>query len=85
MIVDVTAVPKSGRFAVSVKAGRVKIFLKSAAERNKANAELVAELSKALGKPVRILSGHRSRHKRLEMDISEGEWEGFLSNKLKKS
>ena len=85
MIVDITAVPRSGRFAVSVKDSRVKVFLKSPAERSKANAELVAELSKALGKPVRILSGHRSRHKRLEIGISEEKWEGFLSNKLKKS
>jgi len=85
VIVDITAVPKSGRFSVSLKDGKVKAFLRSAAEQNKANLELVRELSKALDKPVRIISGHKSRHKRLEIDISKEEWEDFLSNKIKKS
>jgi len=76
---------RQGRFSVSAKDGKVKIFLKSTAEKNKANAELVHELSKALNREVRIISGHRSRRKRLEIDVSKEEWERFLSNKLKKS
>jgi uncharacterized protein (TIGR00251 family) len=78
MIVEVTAVPKSGRFSVSFKDGKVKVFLKSAAEDNKANLELVKELSKLLGSPVRIVSGHTSRRERIEAGISEAGWAGFL-------
>ncbi len=91
MIADVTAVPKSGRFSVSLKDGKVKIFLKSAAEGNKANMELVKELSKLLGAPVRIVSGHTSRRKRIEAGVSEAEWAAFIQkahaagNRLKNS
>lgn len=84
MIVEVTAVPKSGRFSVSFKEGKVKVSLKSAAEQNKANVELVKELSKALKKEVRVISGQKSRRKRLYIDISREEWENFLSNRIKK-
>ncbi len=84
MIVEVTAVPKSGRFSVSSKEGKVKVFLKSAAEQNKANMELVKELSKALKKEVRIISGQKSRRKRLYIDVSREEWENFLLNRVKK-
>jgi uncharacterized protein (TIGR00251 family) len=79
VIVDITVVPKSGRFAVSVKEGKVKVFLKSAPTDNKANLELIKELSKALRAEVRIISGHSSRRKRLEMDIGEDRWLEFLS------
>ena len=85
MIVEVTAVPKSGRFSVSFKEGKVKVFLKSAAEQNKANVELVRGLSKALGMEVHIISGQKSRRKRLEIDVSNEEWENFLLNRIKKS
>ncbi len=78
MIADVTALPKSGRFSVSFKDGKVKVFLKSAAEGNKANLELVKELSKLLGAPVRIVSGHASRRKRIEIGISEADWAAFV-------
>ena len=81
MIADVTVVPKSGRFSVSVKEGKVKVFLKSAPEQNKANLELVKGLSKALGCQVRVVSGLKSRHKRVELDISEDEWGAFLATK----
>jgi uncharacterized protein (TIGR00251 family) len=79
-MIEVTVVPKSGRFSISVKDKKVKIFLKSAAEQNKANHELVKELSKLLGKDVRIASGLKSKLKRLEIDITEEEWENFLES-----
>ncbi len=84
MIADITVVPKSGRFLVSAKEGRIKVFLKSPPEQNKANIELVRELSKVLGSRVRLLSGHRTRHKRLEIDVSQEEWKAFLSKNIKK-
>jgi len=80
VIVEVSVVPKSVRFSISVKDGRLKISLKSPPEKDKANMELTRELSKALGCGVRILSGHKSRRKRLDIDISEEQWQAFLSN-----
>jgi len=78
MIADVTVVPKSVSFSISLKDGKVKIRLTSPPEKGEANAELVKELSRALGKGVRIVSGHTSRRKRLEVDASEAEWGEFL-------
>jgi uncharacterized protein (TIGR00251 family) len=78
MITEVTAVPKSGRFSISFKDGTAKIFLKSAAEGNKANLELVKELSRLLGSPVCIVSGRTSRRKRIEIGITDSEWFTFL-------
>lgn len=85
MIVDVTAVPKSKRFSVSFKDGKVKLFLKSPPEQNKANIEIIKELSKTLNASVKILSGHKSKHKCLEISITEEQWKNFISNRIKKS
>ena len=86
MIVEISVVPKSGRFLVLLKDGKVKIYLKSAAEDNKANLELLKEIEKLLGKGVRvqIVSGHKSRHKKLGIGVSEEVWESFLKNYSKK-
>jgi len=83
MIVDVTVVPKSGRFSISRKNGKIRILLKSPPERNRANTELVRELSKALKADVHILSGLKSRSKKLEIDVTEEKWEEFITNSLK--
>jgi uncharacterized protein (TIGR00251 family) len=83
MIAEVTAVPKSGCFSISFKDGKVKVFLKSAADDNKANVELVKELSKLLGQ-VRIVSGHTSRRKRIELGITDAEWAAFLEKQLRR-
>lgn len=80
MIAEVTVVPRSGRFSVSAKQGKVKIFLKSGAEQNKANMELIKELSKALKAEVRIISGLKSRHKKIELSIGEDAWNDYLSS-----
>ena len=78
MMAEVTVVPKSPAFAVSVKDGKVKIRLTSPPEKGKANAELVKELSALLHAPVRIVSGHTSRRKRIEAGITEAEWNAFV-------
>jgi len=81
MIIEVSVVPKSPSFHVFVKDGKVKVRLRSAPEKGGANAELVRELSDALGGcAVRIISGHTSRRKRLEIAASEAEWGAFLKN-----
>jgi uncharacterized protein (TIGR00251 family) len=79
MIVEVTVAPRSKGFSVSVKDGKVRICLRSPPEGNKANLELIKELSKALKAEVHIISGHTSRRKRLELSVSEDEWAAFLA------
>jgi len=78
MIAEVSVIPNSKRFSISVKGDKVKISLRSPAEKNKANLELVRELSKLLKADVRILSGLKSRRKRLEIALDEKQWEAFL-------
>jgi hypothetical protein len=79
IILDVSVVTKSPKFSVSMKDGMIKIRLTSPPEKGEANAELVKELSKALGVSVRILTGHTSRRKRLEIDLDEGSWKIALA------
>ena len=80
MMVEVTVVPNSRKFSISVKDSRVKIHLKNPPENNKANIELIKELSGRLGCPVSIVSGQTSKRKRLEIGTSEQEWKKFLSD-----
>ena len=79
MILDVSVVTKSPKFSVSLKDGMIKVRLTSPPEKGEANAELVKEMSKALGVGVRILAGHTSRRKRLEIDMDEGNWKTALA------
>lgn len=69
----VTVVPKSGRFEITQKEGKLRIFLKSPAESNKANLELVRELGRMLKCRVSIASGLASRKKTLEIPLKEEE------------
>ncbi|MBU0591101.1 DUF167 domain-containing protein [Candidatus Micrarchaeota archaeon] len=82
MIIDIIVVPKSGRFAVSVKDGKIKVFLKSAAEDNKANLELIKEFSKLTSCEVRIVSGLKSRRKKIELDLGELEFMTAISDQF---
>jgi uncharacterized protein (TIGR00251 family) len=78
-IADIVVVTKSPAFSVSAKDGIIKIRLTSPPEKGEANAELEKKLSKALGGiSVRILSGHTSRRKRIEIDMPEPEWRAYL-------
>ncbi len=80
MILDVSVITKSPKFSVSLKDGKVKVRLTSPPEKGEANAELVKELSKTLGVGVRILAGHTSRRKRLEVDMDEASWNAAVKN-----
>ncbi|MCI0563575.1 MAG: DUF167 domain-containing protein [Nitrososphaera sp.] len=79
MIVEVFVAPGSKRFSITVKNGRIRIALKNPPENNRANIELVRELSSLTGRSVRILSGHNSRKKKIEIGISENDWQKLLS------
>ncbi len=79
MILEVSVVPKSGKFKILEKNGIIKVNLRSAPEDNKANLELVKEFEKLFGKPVRILSGVKSKKKKIELPITQNEWKHFVS------
>jgi uncharacterized protein (TIGR00251 family) len=80
MIAEVSVTPNSKRFSITQKDGRLKVLLRSPPENNKANIELVSELSKLLGRPVRIVSGLTSKKKRLAIDIDAEGWNRFLGS-----
>ena len=80
MILDISIIPKSKKFSIHVRDGRIKIAVKSPPERNMANMELVKELSKLTGgKEVKIISGKKSRKKKIKIGIAEDEWEKILA------
>ncbi len=55
-----------------------KIYLEQEAENSKANQELVRRLEKILGEKPGIVSGHKSRRKKLKLNLPEEE----IRNKL---
>jgi uncharacterized protein (TIGR00251 family) len=75
---SVVVFPKSGRFEIKNKDGQIKIFLKSPAESNKANLELILKLEKLLKCNVRIVGGFTSRKKILEVPLKEEELKNML-------
>ena len=80
-IVDVKVIPSSGRNEwVLDKSGALKCYLKSPAENDKANAELIKGISHALGvaqSMISIAAGAQSRRKRIKIDI-EMTYDEFL-------
>lgn len=81
MKLDVRIIPNSKRFEIKEENNRIKIYLKSRAEKGKANIELVKALSKALGKSVRIIRGEKSRNKVIEVEGTEREVLEAVKNK----
>lgn len=73
LFLDITAVPSSGKQAIILdKQQRLKIFLKSAPEKNKANQELIRFLSEKTNitqDKLTIVKGLTSRKKRIAVAI----------------
>lgn len=67
MIISVVVVPGSGRQRIEESEEGLKVWLKSPADKGKANKELVKLLSKHFGKTARIKSGLTSKKKRIEV------------------
>jgi uncharacterized protein (TIGR00251 family) len=82
MIVEISVTTGAKRFAISQKDGRVRVALCNPPENNKANLELIKELSALLGRPIRIVSGQTSRRKKLSIEISEAEWKSFVKGHM---
>ncbi len=74
-------VPVAGSFRLSrTKDGRLKVYLKSRPEGNKANIELLKGLSKLLKCDVSLVSGARSRRKILEVAMDKEKWASFVES-----
>lgn len=73
LIIEVKVVPSSGRTCACLDASnKIKIYLKSAPEQNKANDELIKYLAKALGAPrsvLTIVAGATSRNKKIKIEL----------------
>ena len=72
-VFEVKVTPNSSKKGWSLdKSGRLKCHIKSPAENGKANAELIKNISKALGissHMISIVSGEHARDKRIKIDI----------------
>lgn len=73
LIFDVIVVPVSGKTGCVRDAhGRIKCFLKSSAEKGKANQELIKMLAKAINctlTDIAIVQGTTTRKKRIKINV----------------
>lgn len=63
----IKAIPHAGRTELKEEEGKLRLYLKSAPEKGKANAELIKFFKKEYKLSVRIKSGENSREKVLEL------------------
>ncbi len=85
MIIDAVVKPSSHKFEVKFEQGAdrkplLRVSLTAPAEKNKANLELLKELSRLLGCEVRLISGAKSKRKKLELAIDEDSFYAKLQN-----
>ncbi|MEK6809424.1 MAG: DUF167 domain-containing protein [Nanoarchaeota archaeon] len=63
----IKVIPHAGRTELKEEGGKLKLYLKSAPEKGKANAELIKFFKKNFKLSLRIKSGETSREKVLEI------------------
>ena len=63
----IKVIPHAGRTELTEENAKLKLYLKSAPEKGKANAELIKFFKKKYKLSVRIKSGETSREKVLEL------------------
>jgi len=76
MIIEAIVKPSSRKFEAKLEQGEggkplLRVSLTEPAEKNKANLELVKEISRLLDCEVRLAGGAKSKRKRLELNIGE--------------
>ena len=89
-MLEIKVIPGSGKQILELdRTGRLKCFLKSPAEKGKANKELIKLLSKKLSMPqkdITIIRGAAARNKVVKVDSNDSEdviWEKLrLQNQL---
>ena len=70
MLVQAKVYPRSKRFKIELEGNILHIHTKSPAENNKANSEIIKELTKRYGS-CRIVKGAKSKKKILEIPKSD--------------
>jgi len=71
MILNIRVIPKSSRTQVKQESGKLKVYLTKPAQEGEANAQLIDILSRHLKVKkyrIKILKGHTSRNKIIEID-----------------
>lgn len=63
--------PESGKIEVDTNSAIIRIDLTEPAENGKANAQLLKFLEEQTGEEAAIISGHRSRRKKVKIDVGE--------------
>ncbi|MFQ3275679.1 MAG: hypothetical protein ACI9SF_000833 [Candidatus Nanohaloarchaea archaeon] len=71
--------PDSDEFKIE-KGSMPKIYLEKPAENGKANSELVRKLEEITGEKPGIISGHKSRRKKLSINMSKQKFKNKLSD-----
>ena len=73
LIIDVKVIPSSGRTGCSLDGSmHLKVYLKSAPEHGKANAELIKYFAQLLDVPqaaITLIAGASSRRKKLKINL----------------
>ena len=82
MLLRIHVNPNSKKFELFEKNGRIIADVKSKPEGNKANIELITELSKMLGRNVKLIRGAKEKNKVLEIDGDEKDVKELFSSKV---
>ena len=83
MRIEVRVVPNSKEFLIKKQDEGFKIYLKSKAEKGKANRVLVKEFTKILKKNVSIVHGLKSNKKVIEIEGEERDVLESIKNKCR--
>ncbi len=82
LVLNIRVVPNSSEFSVvsfDKENNLLKIRTKAKAQKGKANKELSDKLSELLGSKTEIVSGQKSRHKKLKV-LENEKTKNFLKN-----
>lgn len=66
-LIKVKVIPNSSRMELKEENGKLKLYLKSVPEKDKANSELLKFFKKKFNLKVEIVSGKKSRDKILQI------------------
>jgi len=77
--IKVKVIPNKPKFKIEKTGTHHKIYLQNPPEKGKANLELIKKLSKKLNTEVKIISGHNSRTKLLQINLTREEFEDKVS------
>ena len=71
IIILLTVKPNQTKFRITRAKDKLMVCLKSKPEKNKANTELVNMLKKAFKKPVSIISGQKTKTKKIVVENTQ--------------